>query len=337
MANNGEKERAMHLNAEDLLTTSKIGFKGEEMVKCRSCAKTNPPNRSKCFYCEAALDIPAGSARDVRINSRKLEAWELGFNVVLLPPVLEVDKNKISNFLNIETDHIQRMLSTQDPIPVLRLTDPNDARAAVEKLGTLGLHCLVVDDAFLKAADPHRIRRLEFEAENIKIEHFNSGEIISLPKEDMTLIVVGTISDSKTETVEKRQRKVSKLLQETTSSFDQPIMDIYFRDKYSGYRIYMNGFDFSCLVDDMELTAAANMETLKKQLLTCSTSIQLRDEFPNIRSLISTVWEPEISNDFLGVTRAGMGRTGFGKVARTNNLLQFTKYSRLQNHLLGNV
>ena len=39
-----------------------IAFGAEEMITCGKCSRVNPPNRLKCLYCAAALEISAEQA-----------------------------------------------------------------------------------------------------------------------------------------------------------------------------------------------------------------------------------------------------------------------------------
>lgn len=76
------------------VTAENIAFKPEEMIVCAKCARTNPPNRTKCFYCGGELEISDAQSRILKPNLRKLELWEKGFNVVFLPNPQTFDEAK---------------------------------------------------------------------------------------------------------------------------------------------------------------------------------------------------------------------------------------------------
>jgi hypothetical protein len=61
-------------------------FRPDEMVECPKCARRSPPTRLKCFYCGADLPLTERQAENVKPQQfRRLEDWEKGFNVILLP------------------------------------------------------------------------------------------------------------------------------------------------------------------------------------------------------------------------------------------------------------
>src|SRR5215208_4741710 len=84
------QENDKNLNAEDFLKnlpvqSEDIGFQPDEMIECGKCARSSAPNRLKCMYCGAELEISAETAAKITPNVRKLENWENGFNLIYLP------------------------------------------------------------------------------------------------------------------------------------------------------------------------------------------------------------------------------------------------------------
>ena len=63
------------------------GFAPGEMVACEACVRANPPTRMNCLYCGAVLPVGEAGQDLRRPTLRALEAWEQGFNVVLVPKV----------------------------------------------------------------------------------------------------------------------------------------------------------------------------------------------------------------------------------------------------------
>ena len=64
------------------------GFAPGEMVGCESCLRANAPTRMNCLYCGAAMSVTDAENDLRRPSLRALEAWEQGFNVVLLPQTI---------------------------------------------------------------------------------------------------------------------------------------------------------------------------------------------------------------------------------------------------------
>src|SRR4051812_23599259 len=61
-----------------------IAFTNDEMVPCTACSRANPPNRLKCLYCGAGLEVAAEFDGLIKLVLRKLESWEKGFNLIYL-------------------------------------------------------------------------------------------------------------------------------------------------------------------------------------------------------------------------------------------------------------
>ena len=101
-----------------------------------------------------------------------------------------------------------------------------------------------------------------------------------------------------------------------------------------GYRVFTSGFDFSCLGDEKGLLASDNLKRLTSKLASLSSNAKLVHEYRSVRQSLGSVWEPEIRRDTKGLQRTGFGKREFGSVMTTSNLEQFTKFSRLQRHLL---
>jgi hypothetical protein len=315
--------------------TENIGFKAAEMIACSKCGKLNPPNRASCLYCATPIDLPEERKWQAQLNLRPLENWEKGYNIVFVPPADQPDATSISGYLSIDLELLQQMLAATAPFPIARLESEAEALIAVQQLERFGLKASVVSDETLHVDQfPTRLREIKFLDGSMIVRAFNTGEQTEMGRDELVLIVMGCVTESKTETVEKRKKKETKLLQETATAFDESLIDIYSASDHSGFRIPVKGFDFSCLGDEKELLASVNIERLKAALLRFSPQAKLVDEYAAHMNTLSFIWEIERQKDFQGMKRTGFGRSGFANVERTNNLAQFTKYSRLQRHLL---
>ena len=76
------------------VSESNTGFPAEQLAKCPSCHRNNGPSRMKCIYCGALLEFEA-VADGIRLKQGQLEAWQKGWNVVLLPNQ-PIDKSIVS-------------------------------------------------------------------------------------------------------------------------------------------------------------------------------------------------------------------------------------------------
>jgi hypothetical protein len=115
---------------------------------------------------------------------------------------------------------------------------------------------------------------------------------------------------------------------------DETLIDIYTRNDPTGYRIYMTGFDFSCLGEAKGMLAGENMRLLVTMLSEVTPSMRTISDHSQIKHLLGDIWEVESRKESQGARRAGFASKVFGSVQTTNDLSQFTKYSRMQWHLL---
>lgn len=336
MANELDKSQDEMWLLKDLPVTSEnIGFRPEEMNGCSKCGKSNPPTRPKCFYCSADLLIDAAETQSANINSRVLENREKGFNLVYLPEssTEKSDISAIARLLSIEVDFIRQIIEAKSIIPLVRLESPHET--AIENLSSYGMKCCMVADEVLEVNKlPVRLRGLKFLSESFVLINFNTDEEIEVQHDDLSLIVTGALFEAKTETVEKRKKKEASVVLETQAKSDSGLIDIYVGDDAIGYRITVNGFDFSCLGSEKGLLAAENIRRLAEVLRSYAKSAKFAGDYLMIRQLLDEVWPLERRKDSYRRQGTGLGGKDFTNIESSNNLQQFTKYSRLQRQLL---
>ncbi|HUR98596.1 MAG TPA: hypothetical protein VMZ26_11080, partial [Pyrinomonadaceae bacterium] len=78
---------------------------------------------------------------------------------------------------------------------------------------------------------------------------------------------------------------------------------------------------------DKSLTVAENMKTLTERLADFSPAAQFVEDYGRVRSLLEHAWpsESKRESEYLGLARKEIST-----VFSTNNVVQLTKYSRLQ-------
>lgn len=301
------------------------------MVRCDKCGKSNPPNRAACLYCAAVLAVAEEYRSGIKLNFRELEGWENGFNIVFMPPADgSTDAAAAARYLRRDEEHVESMLRTAFPFPLARIESGAEAEMASEYLYSLGVTTQIVKDVDLKIFKPNvRLRAAGIEDGFLRVTLFNTGEHRKLAADEIVLIVVGRIVESKTEAVEKRKKDERKVLSETATSSDDLLIDLYAADGI-GYRIMTKGFDFSSLGPEKRMIASENIQLLLGRLKKYANSSTCCEEFSNIANTLSLVWDIEKRKDFEGIKRAGVWRSGYANVVRTSNLEQFNKYSHLQ-------
>ena len=318
------------------IQTENIAFDPGSMVTCEACGRTSPPNRLKCLYCAKELSIDTGTIAAVKPSLRKLEMWERGFNLIVRERMPRSDTTAAAKFLGIDPDDVTTTLDIEVPVPIARVENETEASVVQERLAQFGIACSIVSDRDL-ASDklPVRLSAMEFADRRLLLTDFNTSEVVDIDADHLVLIVPGTVIFDRVDSLEKKGRgKKTKLVDETATASDEMLLDIYARHDATGYRVHLTGFDFSCLGEDKGLLAGENMRLLVVRLAEHLPNAKLVNDYTEIRHVLDRVWEIESRKDSRGLRRSGLGKIEVGSTASSSNLDQFTRYSRLQWHLL---
>lgn len=321
------------------LQSENIGFQAKEMIRCAKCQRANPPNRLKCLYCAAELEISEAQSQFLRPNLRKLESWEKGFNVIFNQLAAEFNEAKISEIartLKIEKDVLRKIIESGKSLPVARAESLKEAEIAQTSLRNYGIESDILSDETLNIEkSPRRLRGIEFHEDKLILILFNEDEIVEISKENIVLIVSGSISERKIDSTESYNKKGDNKILDSTemASFDS-LIDIYSREDSIGYRIAARGFDFSCLAVEKGLLAKENIKKVAEKLRDFSPNAECIEDYQQVKELLTIIWEIEQKSDSKGLQRSGVGKFNVGSVTTVSNLSQFTKYSRLRRNLL---
>lgn len=312
-------------------------FKPEEMIPCPKCRRQSPPNRLKCFYCNA--DLPLTETKFNKLSLRKLESWEKGFNVILLPEKSdsgEINFPEIARFLSLDEGNLKEIYNLNKALPIARAESEREAEIIRERLKEYGAEAFILSDDRLNIDTPaRRLRSIEFSDDKLILILFNADKVEELLREDLCLIVSGALFEKKIESIEKYDRKKeNKILESTELSADESLIDIYSRKDSIGWRVAAKGFDFSCLGSKKNLLAKENIKILVEKLRAFAPQARFDSDYRQIRGIVSQIWEIEQRKDSKGVRKKGIGKVNLESVTTADNLSQFTKYSRLQWHLL---
>jgi hypothetical protein len=317
------------------IQTENLSFKADELIACDACGRLNPPNRLNCLYCGGELAIETNDAESIKINLRKLELWERGYNLVHVETSIGVTLSTMAHILSMDPDEVSGIVGAGTPLPLARVESAKEAALLQARLGALGVKSLIVsDDELAPDRLPVRLRSVDILDDRIRLHDFNTGAFYDLERIDLALLVSGMITSERVDLLEKKRRGgKTKVLDETSTFSDESVLDIYGRRDKIGFRIHLTGFDFSCLGDNKGLIAGENMRQLIIALKGRAPNPQLINDYAAVRHVISGVWELASRKDSQGLRRSGFGKVEFGSVASTSNLNQFTKFSRLQRHL----
>lgn len=313
-----------------------IAFSNAEMIACNGCGRLNPPNRFNCIYCAHALELSPSRAASARVTGRKLEAWERGFNVILLEQSGDGQSiTQAADLLGFDIETLSQIAASETPLPVARVESKAEAETILTHLMGLGLACSIVSDDDLAIEKPHiRLAGLEFTHADLVLINFNTGERTVIAWNDLRLIVCGILTKDRVDSLEKKRRGgKTKLIDQTATSSDEQIFDLYRRNDATGFRVYQAGFDFSCIGENMGLLATENMRMLIADLRQRAPEAMCVNSYGQVRHLLNDIWEIESRKDFHGLQRSGFGKVESASVASTSNLTQFNKFSRMQAHL----
>ncbi|MGE3465509.1 MAG: hypothetical protein AB7J13_01135 [Pyrinomonadaceae bacterium] len=317
-----------------LFQSDAAGFDPVAMTACSRCLRNNPPDRCDCIYCGHALEIDP-ERHNVKVVLRELESWERGWNLIVRPASGHIDLAGIAALLAVDEESVRQAFATEMPIPLVRVENEAKAKVVAKKLATLGLNCLELsDDVLIGDRPPVRIRRIDIEDFRLRLQDFNTSAVAMIERSELALVVVGTLISRTTETTEKKRGSGTSVLDHTATSLDESVIDLYTRTDQIGYRAHVVGFDFSCLGPDKSLLATTNILRLAEVISEFAPAAVVNDQYERVRPFLDGVWKFDSRTDRKGSNRTGFGNRKYARVGSTNNLTQFTKFSRLQWHLL---
>ena len=307
------------------------------MVSCQACARKNPPTRVNCVYCGGPLEVTQESAAWQRPTLRRLEKWEEGFNVILLPQqnfnLTFESLTQMSVLLKLSPEEIQRIHASQMPLPLARAASLDEALLVERRLSELGVQAQTVSDRDLgfDALRAKRLRALEFHDDVLIAYQVVTNEAVMLRWAEILLFVEGRRIEQRVEVEERRRRGLEKEIVDASETLtDEILLDIYTSQMDGGYRIASDGFDFSCLRELKSLVVAQNFSTLTGILGARASHAIYDDNYKRVRHALALVWPLEQQTESGGWRRARPGRVSTQAVTVSSNETQFTLYSRLQ-------
>ncbi len=316
------------------------GFTPDQMVRCEACLRANPPTRTSCLYCAAQLPVTEQSAALQQPTLRRLEKWEQGFNVVLVPgraaSLTAELLPQVAQLLRLSVEELGRIIESREPLPIARATTPDEAALIERRLDEMGAKVLVVADRDLEQEETatKRLRALELTEEALVLYSAGGPESWRIPWTEIPLLIVGRIFVREIEVQERRNRRAEKVLVDAREmSSDESVLDIYAAQSTLVWRINAGSFDFSCLGAQKQWVAAQNFSTLIELLRVRAKEALYDDSYNRVRSALTIVWPLEQETEARGWRRAGMGRVSTEAVTKSDNEIQFTRYSRLRHHL----
>lgn len=319
------------------------GFTRDQMVRCEACLRANPPTRTSCLYCAAQLPATeAGEALQMP-TLRRLEKWEQGFNVILLPtdaaPFPKEAVRTAVELLRLRPEDLGRIIEAREPLPVARAASSNEAALVERKLGELGFKALVIADTELgtEASSVRRARAFALTEDALVVHPAGGGEPSRVLWTEVSLLLTGRLIVCEVAVEERKGRRAEKEIVDARElSADEAVIDIYTTRDRGCWRVSASGFDFSCLGARKGLVAAQNLATLVSILRERAGRATYDDSYMRVRAALAYAWPVEQQTETRGWRRNAPGRVTTEEVARSDNESQFTRYSRLRRYLQRN-
>ena len=315
-------------------------FSPAEMVACEACLRANPPTRMNCLYCGAVLPVADASNDLRRPTLRALEAWEQGFNVVLL--LQEADGlsgdnlSEAAMLLRLEAGQLREMTRARTYLPLARVASRDEAALVERKLRALGCQVEIVSDEDLavETRPPKRIRRLEIGAEALTGWASAEGEAEHVEWARITLLLAGRIARRRFEVEERRggRRAETEVVETREFHEDEGVLDLYVAGSVVNWRIMAENFDYSCLGAGKSLLAAENFKRLVETLRARATASVYDDAYRGVRHYLKFAWPLAEQTEAGNLRRIRPGRYNSEAVTSVSNETQFTRYGRLLQH-----
>lgn len=333
-----EEESSSIWNEDEPLRSEPLGFSHEQMITCETCLRANPPTRAGCLYCGAALPTSEVSEALLRPMLRPLETWEQGFNAILLPGARHISSDsltELSDLLKLEAEDLEQILNGGLPLPLARAATQAEAELIEKRLEALGFEILIIPDKELETHTPQRLRAMELTDDALIVYPTGSQSEHSMSWAEITLMVAGRRIQRRLEVAERVSRKKEKdIVASRELSADEARLDLYAGRGAGAWRVAADNFDFSCLRELKSLVAAQNFQTLTDVLRERALNAIYDDSYLRARPLLTLVWPLEQQTESLGLRKQGMGsRVNTEAVTKSDNEMQFTRYSKLLHHL----
>jgi hypothetical protein len=314
-------------------------FTAEQMIVCDACKRKNAPTKLACLYCGATLKISEDAAIFVRPTLRKLENWEKGWNIIVLPEgsadLADETLAQSADFVRIGREELKKIIAANQPLPLARAESVEEAELIEKHLEGSGIKTRTISDAVLQTdALPSRVRGLEFGGSYVNLHLLGKDEIVCMFYAEIELLVVGTIVERQVDNRERRKGEDRFEIKDSTeTSTDESVLDFYTMGERAGYRISARNFDFSCLGEEKKLLASENFKILLEKLKEKSHNARFDDSYRRVRQVLNTVWQPEERSESMGLQREGIGKFNMENRLTVSNAAQFLRYSRLLREL----
>jgi len=318
-------------------------FAPDQMVRCDSCLRANPPTRVRCLYCGAGLPVTEAVAAVQKPTFRPLDKWERGYNNILLPPAANLTAEQLAeaaDVLRLAAGDLERIMAWGVPLPLARVATTGDASIIQSRLARLQINTQVLSDEELGVDETQvvKVRALRIDDAGLSLYQTPQAAPVELAWDDLTFIVTGRLVTKRVELREQRARGTENRITDSSEFVtDELVIDLYAGRHALSYRIAANSFDFSFLGQEKGLLAGENISKLLKLLRDRVPNVECDNSYNSLRKTLEAVWPSEQHNESRGLHRGGPGKISIGSATETSNEMQFLRYSRLRCFLLSKL
>lgn len=232
-----------------------------------------------------------------------------------------------AQLLNLAPTELNSLLNTR-VAPLYATTATEQAQAISDKLRSVGIEPVTISDAQLNlATPPKQIAALAMDNDAVTASVRRADERVSVPWNDVVLIVLGRLYFMTTE-VEQKRGKSKQVLDERQLTSDEAVLDIYSRADETGWRIRAGSFDFSCLGAEKKPVAFENFRALADVLRRNAPHAVYDDSYVRLRVALNKVWPLE-SRANATERRRTLTREIDATATISDNEIQFTRYARM--------
>jgi hypothetical protein len=215
-----------------------------------------------------------------------------------------------------------------------------EAELVFSRLRDVGLHTVTLSDDELGSSEMSvkRVKSMSIDDDVLTLHQAGTREQTEVRWQDVVLIVTGRLFVRRVEIQERKTRRAeNEIVQSSEFSSDNAVMDIYTVADSQTWRVYANGFDFSCLGSGKSLMANENILRLQQAIVARAPHVSIDDSYKQLRRTLDLVWGPRQETQSSGWRRERPGKLSVGLATINSNESQFTRYSRLRRRFSLNA
>jgi hypothetical protein len=268
-------------------------------------------------------------------QQRNIDTFEPAFNTILDPSeprIIDSAASALATALKIDVSDAMKHIESRKPLPIARSQKRQEAEMIALLVRSCGLSASVIADRDLELERKMaRARRIGVTEQELEVHH--SGGVMRVSRSEVTLMVVGALSNSRvdyTEGLTGMRGQTSSVIDTAEYRSEEVLLDLYGSGLNRSFRIKADAFDYSGLVSPLSFRAELNFKAALERLSELCPQSRLDDDFARMRALLARAWPDRTRNEARGIKRTGISYRPVAKASVvSDNRDQFDRYSRL--------